>query len=75
MQNSRKKEALGFPNFYEWFSPVSPISIGMGLRSSALRAGEAPLQKDICSFPGNHGYWVYHELTKAMIVSVLQKGS
>ena len=30
-------------NFYAWFSSVSPISIGMGLRSPALRAGEAPL--------------------------------
>ena len=38
-----KKETLGFHNFYAWFSSVSPISIGMGLRSPALRAGEAPL--------------------------------
>ena len=28
-----KKETLVFHNFYVWFSSVSPISIGMGLRS------------------------------------------
>ena len=30
-------------NFYAWFSSVSPISVGMELRSLALRAGKAPL--------------------------------
>ena len=38
-----KKETLEFHNHYAWFSSVSLISIGMGLRSPALRAGEAPL--------------------------------
>ena len=28
-----KKETLGFHNFYSWVLSVSPISIGMGLRS------------------------------------------
>ena len=36
-----KIETIGFHIFYAWFSYVSPISIGMGLRSPALRAGEA----------------------------------
>ena len=39
-----EKETLGFHNFYAWFSSVSPISIGMRLRSPAFRAGEAPLK-------------------------------
>ena len=38
-----KKETLEFHNFYAWFSSLSPISVGMGLRSPALMAGEAPL--------------------------------
>ena len=38
------KETLGFHNFYAWFLSVSPISIGTGLRSPALRAGEVPLK-------------------------------
>ena len=39
-----KKETLGFHNFYAGLLSVSPISIGMRLRSPALRAGEAPLK-------------------------------
>ena len=46
-----KKETLGFHNlyawFYAWFSSVSPISIGMGLRSPVLRAGEALLSSSL----------------------------
>ena len=42
---TRKKETLGFHNFYAWCSSFSPISIGMGLRFPALRAGEAPLRQ------------------------------
>ena len=38
-----KKETLWFHNFCAWFSFVSPISIGMGLRSPAFRTGEVPL--------------------------------
>ena len=38
-----KKETLGFNDFYSCFSSLSPISIGMRLRSPALRADEAPL--------------------------------
>ena len=43
--STMKNETLGTHNFYAWFSSVSPISIGMGLRSLALRAGETPLKK------------------------------
>ena len=38
-----EKKPLGFHIFYAWFSSVSPISISMGLRSPAPRAGEALL--------------------------------
>ena len=31
-----KEETSGFHNFYAWFSSVSPISMGMELRSLAL---------------------------------------
>ena len=44
--SAMKKERLGFHNFYAWFSSVSPISIGIGLRSAALGPGEAPLIKN-----------------------------
>ena len=37
-------ETLGFHNFYARFSSVSPTSIGMGLRSPTLQAGEAQLK-------------------------------
>ena len=33
-----EKETLEFHNFFAWFSSVSPISIGMGLRSPILRS-------------------------------------
>ena len=38
-----KKETLGFHNFYAWFSSVSSIFIGMGVRSPE-KAGEVPLK-------------------------------
>ena len=49
---SMKKETHGFHNFYAcFFVNVSPISIGMGLRSPAIQAGEAPLtHKKFCNF-------------------------
>ena len=42
-----KKETLGFHNFYAWFSSVSPISIGMGFRSPALKVCYNCLEFDI----------------------------
>ena len=42
--STKENETLGSHNFYAWLPSVSPISIGMGLRSPALRASEAPLR-------------------------------
>ena len=53
---SMEKETLGFHNFYAWFSSVSPISIGVGLRT-----GEA-LRKDVCF--GEHNLKKWHNLEK-----------
>ena len=41
--STMKKEAHGFHNFHAWFSSVSPIFIGVVLRSPALRAGKSLL--------------------------------
>ena len=38
-----KNKTLGSHNLYAWFLSVSPISIGVGLCSSALWASKAPL--------------------------------
>ena len=37
-----KKETLGLSNFYVWFSSVSPISIGKGLRSRPFGPAKLP---------------------------------
>ena len=44
-----KKETLGFHNFFTWLSSDSPISVGMGLHSPALRP--AKLHYYCCLIP------------------------
>ena len=48
---------MGFYISMRAFSYISPFSIGMGLRSLALRAGEAPLSTLVD--PSGPGGWTF----------------